>query len=352
MQHRRDRRRRRHRRPASPWGAVALVAVILLAVAGMGYGIWRFTRPAAELANTATTAALDGQETVGATTAKPEEGGAGETTIETTASPTEEVAPPQHMEQEPLNQLISVVGWALADTHPDGFHSKYLEAGDMAALTEAALTLASQGQLGIELNLTGTDDPGQVMLPEDEVNALLGQLVAGGSLAGDVSIGTLTRIGSGWAITPPEETAALPTTHIVSQEATENGELLTVALVQATAQGDTVLQTAMVEVAPISGGFGYQVISWVTQDIPRFTQSDEDHAIRLSSGVRQPVIAVEIIWGETVEQATLQAGTQQVTVTGGEAGKGQVIILDSPQELEELTLTVQDPGAVAKLQAY
>ena len=75
----------------------------------------------------------------------PEEGGASQPDAETTTAPVENSAPPQHMAQEPINQLISVVGWALADTHPDGFHSKYLETGDMAALTEAALTLASQG---------------------------------------------------------------------------------------------------------------------------------------------------------------------------------------------------------------
>lgn len=351
MQHRRDRRKRRHRR-SSPWPGIVWTVVILLAVAGVGYGVWRFARPAAEPTGTSTPAAPAEPETASQTTAMPEEGGASQPDAETTTAPVENSAPPQHMAQDPINQLISVVGWALADTHPDGFHSKYLETGDMAALTEAALTLASQGQLGIELGLTGTDDPGQVMLPEDEVNALLGQLVAGGALSGDVSIGTLSRVGSGWAITPPEETAALPVTHIVSREDTEAGELLTVVLVQATAQGDTVLQTAMVEAAPVSGGFGYQIISWVTQDIPRFTRSDSGGSLRLSSGVSQPVLAVEITWGEAVEQATLQAGTQRVTVTGGEAGKSQVIVLDQVQQLEELTLTVEDPGAVAKLQVY
>lgn len=351
MQHRRDRRRRRHRK-SRPWIGIVWMAVILLAVAGTGYGVWRFTRPAAEPVGTPTTPTLVEPGMVSQTTAKPEESSGSRPATETASAPAEAVAPPQSMTQEPLNQLISVVGWALADTHPDGFHSKYLETGDMAALTEVALTLASQGQLGIELGLTGTDDPGQVMLPEDEVNALLGQLVAGGSLVGDVSIGTLSRVGSGWAVTPPEETAALPVTHIVSQEATETGELLTVVLVQATAQGDTVLQTAMVEAAPVSGGFGYQIMSWVTQDIPRFTRSDSGGSIRLSSGVSQPVLAVEITWGEAVEQATLQAGVQRVTVTGGEAGKSQVIILDSPQQLEELTLSLQEPGAVSKLQVY
>ncbi len=348
MQHRRDRRRRRRRR-SSPWAAIILTVVIVLALAGMGYGVWRLTRPAQQPEGTDTTTATPTTETISATT-QPQSSTAA--TSPTGTAQAEVTAPPQQMTQDPLNQLISVVGWALADTHPDGFHSKYLEVADMAALTEAAMTLASQGQLGIELNLTGTDDPGQVMLPEEEVNTLLSQLVAQGALNGDVSIGTLTRIGSGWAITPPEETAQLPVTHILSRETTESGELITVVLVQRTAQGDTVLQTAMVEVAPVSGGFGYQVTSWVTQDVPRYTRSDGAGVIRLSSGVSQPVLAVEITWGDTVEQATLQAGTQQVTVTGGEAGKSQVIVLEEPQQLEELTLTVEDPGAVSKIQAY
>ena len=108
MQHRRDRRKRRHRR-SSPWPGIVWTVVILLAVAGVSYGVWRFARPAAEPTGTSTPAAPAEPETASQTKAMPEEGGASQPDAETTTAPVENSAPPQHMAQEPINQLIETV---------------------------------------------------------------------------------------------------------------------------------------------------------------------------------------------------------------------------------------------------
>jgi hypothetical protein len=260
------------------------------------------------------------------------------------------------VQKKNVNQLLSVVGWALADASPSGFHSKYMGIKDMAALTESAMTLANQNKLGIELNLEKTDDPKQIMLSDTAVNELLPLLVAGGKLEASTSIGSLSRLGSGWAITPPDETVSLPVTSIVDEEDTPSGKLLTIVLVQPTATGETVLQTAMVEVNNITGGFGYTVESWVTQDVPRFSTEYKSDHVELSSSVMQAVSAVEITWVKDgpAQGATLTVGMQQVNIKGSDmkAGTTQVIILSSPQDVEGLTLTISDPTAASKILPY
>ena len=338
-------------------GLKVLGAVLaLLIVAGAGLVLWKLTEEVDDLkevltiiptaAPKTTTKAAKPENEKKTTAAKTEE------PEETTAAMEEEGFPAQNIRQKPLNQLISVVGWSLADKRPDGFHSKHMDRGDMAALTLGAMTLAAQGNLGLETELTATDDPNQVMLPKEEVDRLLGYLVKDGALADGGPMGTLVPMGSGWAVTLPDDDVDLPRTEILAEEKIDGGVLVTCALIQNTAQGEMILQTAMVEALEINGGFGYQLVSWVTQDEVRFSRNDHETGTTLSMGSAQRVMALELTWGESAGETTIRVGEQTLTVTPDQVGEKQVIVLNGPVEASEIEIAMDYPAALAEIRVY
>ena len=356
---RREQRGRRQRGASS--GIKVLWAVLaLLIVAGAGLTLWKLTDKPAEETQTAITVVptaapetttgqtTTAQEQTEKTTAaeKPEE------TQQTSEAEEESRFPEQGISQKPLNQLLSVVGWALADERPDGFHSKYMETRDMAALTAGAMTLAAQGSLGLEVELTTTDDPNQAMLSGDEINRMLAYLVKDAALSGDARMGSLVPMGSGWAVTLPDDDVNLPRTEILETEEIEGGQMVTAALVQKTARGEMVLQTALVEVLEINGGFGYQVLSWITQDEIRFAREDGNGDILLSMGSGQRVRALELTWGEDAGEAVIRLGNQELVITPAGVGNSQVILLDAPTETETITITMDYPAALTDIRVY
>ena len=222
----------------------------------------------------------------------------------------------------------------------------------MAALTAGAMTLAAQGSLGLEVELTTTDDPNQAMLSGDEVNRMLAYLVKDAALSGDARMGSLVPMGSGWAVTLPDDDVNLPRTEILETEEIEGGQMVTAALVQKTARGEMVLQTALVEVLEINGGFGYQVLSWITQDEIRFAREDGNGDILLSMGSGQRVRALELTWGEDAGEAVIRLGNQELVITPAGVGNSQVILLDAPTETETITITMDYPAALTDIRVY
>jgi len=331
--------------------------LVLLILAGGGLTLWKLTDKVEELKDAITvvpTASPKAATTKAAQADKPEKttAAAEEEAEETTVAEEERRFPEQNISQKPLNQLLSVVGWALADERPDGFHSKYMETRDAAVLTAGAMTLAAQGNLGLEMELTTTDDPNQAMLSGDEVNRMLSYLVKDAALSGDVRMGTLVPMGSGWAVTLPDDDVDLPRTEILATEDIDGGQLITAALVQNTARGEMVLQTALVEALEINGGFGYQVLSWVTQDEVRFSRNDGEGEIKLSMGSEQRVLALEMVWGEDAGEAVIQVGDQSIEVSTAGVGESQVILLNAPVQAEEIMITVDYPAALAEVRVY
>lgn len=349
---------RKKQRGASAGLKVFGAVLALLIVAGAGLVLWKLTEevdelkevlnitPTAAPKTTTKAAKPEGEKTTAA--AKVEE------TEKTTAAVEEEGVrfPAQNIRQKPLHQLISVVGWSLADKRPDGFHSKHMDRGDMAALTLGAMTLAAQGNLGLETELTATDDPNQVMLSREEVDRLLGYLVKDGALADGGPMGTLVPMGSGWAVTLPDDEIDLPRTEILAEEAIEGGVLVTCALIQNTSRGEMILQTAMVEVLEINGGFGYQVDSWVTQDEVRFSRNDHETGTTLSMGSAQRVMALELTWGESAGETTIRVGEQTLTLMPDQVGEKQVVVLNAPVEASEIEITMDYPAALAEIRVY
>ena len=357
-------KRRTRRTSGSSINPIALIVIAVLAVlAVVGICLWvkdcREDRAATatEAAITVTPTAAPEDETTAAGETKPAETTAAEGTEpeETTAASAETTQATKPAVEESvegtLDQLVSVVGWALTDTDPDGFHYKYFSDKSVQSLAKAVLTLASKGNLGVTAVTDATDDPNQVMMPAEQLNSLLSSMVKDAALSDGQSSGTLKQIGDGWAMTPPADAVMLPHTAIVGDAEFDGVRELTVVLVQPTEDGETVLRTAQVEVEPCDTAYGWTVLSWVSRDVPRFTRKNEDDTVRLTSGVSQSVTAVEITWSADVEGAKLWAGSMEEELDG-KAGETVVVVLDSEQQLTELTLTVADPAAVSAIKAY
>ena len=354
--------RRRHTASAGVGVRVFWSVMILLLIAGGGLALWKFsekvndlreslgiTETASEVKKTEkakeekkTTAAEEETQTVDESDKEEET---------TTAAPAEEDRfPEQSISQEPLNQLISVVGWAMADVRPDGFHSKYLEKRDVAALTIGAMTLAAQGRLGLDVELTTTDDPDQAMLSSEDVNTMLAHLVKDAVLEGESSMGVLVPMGSGWAVTLPDDEIVLPRTEILENDGINGNRRLTAVLIQDTTDGEMVLQSAVVEASEVKGGFGYQLLSWVTQDEMRFSREDGEKEIILSLKSEQRALALELTWSDAAGEAVVQAGDQVVNVKA--EGTRQVVLLKKPSESETITITLDNPAALTGIRVH
>ena len=111
-----------------------------------------------------------------------------------------------------------------------------------------------------------------------------------------------------------------------------------------------VLQSAVVEAAEVNGGFGYQILSWVTQDEVRFSREDGEKEIHLSLKSEQRTLALELTWGEGAGEAVIQAGDQVLKVKP--EGTRQVVLLEKPSEAQTITIMTDNPAALTGIRVH
>ena len=110
------------------------------------------------------------------------------------------------------------------------------------------------------------------------------------------------------------------------------------------------MQSAVVEAAEVNGGFGYQLLSWVTQDEMRFSREDGEKEIILSLKSEQRALALELTWSDAAGEAVVQAGDQVVNVKA--EGTRQVVRLKKPSESETITITLDNPAALTGIRVH
>jgi len=269
---------------------------------------------------------------------------------EATATPVSADAAPVPGLQSGDEQLMAVVAWCLSDTRAGGFHYHYMNTSDAVTLAAGLLTLASENMLGLNVPTTGTDAVGQIMMDTDDLNALLNGLISGVKMPESGSFGSLMNLGSGWALTPPQEEIVLPRVKIISSQ--NNKDII--VLTQQIADGTTVLQTAEVELAATDGYFGHSIVSWTTYDIPRFVRNDGASQVDLSYSMELPTTALEILWAADCNSATVQVAGQQLTLDPAQmrTGNRMVVYFNQSVEVDTVKVLLDDPTAIKEISAY